>query len=108
MPTDWTSSFDGASVSLRPSIGNWSYSCESHYFITKNKVRWVPKMSRSEIEKGRDRDRRAKNLESGTDKRHSSCHSPAEIRMSNDAEAENQLSDFSEFLDEKSLNYSCT
>ena len=62
-PTDWTLAYDGATVSLRPSIGNWSYACQSHYFITRNRVRWVPKMSDKAIERGRERDRLAKEHE---------------------------------------------
>ncbi len=31
-PTDWRLIFDGATVSLEPSIGNWSYPCQSHYW----------------------------------------------------------------------------
>jgi Family of unknown function (DUF6527) len=30
-PTDWRLTFDGDSLSLHPSIGNWSYPCRSHY-----------------------------------------------------------------------------
>ncbi|HUZ60314.1 MAG TPA: DUF6527 family protein [Hanamia sp.] len=39
-PTDWTLIFDGVSVSLDPSIGNWSFDCHSHYWIRKNEVIW--------------------------------------------------------------------
>lgn len=39
-PGHWKLIFDGASVSLSPSIGNFNYECQSHYFICKNKVRW--------------------------------------------------------------------
>ena len=41
-PNKWTLSFDGESVSLSPSIGSWSLECQSHYFIRKNRIRWVP------------------------------------------------------------------
>lgn len=58
-PTDWTLIFDGA-VSLRPSIGNWGFACQSHYWITKNKVEWDKKMSPSQIESVRRADRLAK------------------------------------------------
>src|SRR4051794_26363249 len=37
-PTDWRITFDGETVSLFPSIGNWSYPCRSHYWIKKGKV----------------------------------------------------------------------
>ena len=40
-PDEWQLSFDGETVSLYPSIGNYRFPCHSHYFITKNKVRWV-------------------------------------------------------------------
>jgi hypothetical protein len=39
-PTDWTLIFDGVSISLDPSIGNWSFDCRSHYWIKKNEVIW--------------------------------------------------------------------
>ena len=39
--TGWQVTFDGKTVSLYPSIGSWSLPCQSHYFITKNKVVWA-------------------------------------------------------------------
>lgn len=56
-PTDWQMTFDGKSVSLYPSIGNWSFDCQSHYWIRRNQVRWARRLSEDEIEKGRARDR---------------------------------------------------
>lgn len=35
-PTDWNLLFDGKSVTIRPSVGNWGFECRSHYLITKN------------------------------------------------------------------------
>src|ERR1700741_3214725 len=52
-PTDWQLTFDGETVSLSPSIGNWSLKCRSHYFIMKNKIRFARKWSDDEIEYGR-------------------------------------------------------
>lgn len=52
-PSDWRLIFDGKTVSLEPSIGSWSLPCQSHYFITRNRVVWAPKWSRAEIEAGR-------------------------------------------------------
>lgn len=52
-PTDWKLIFDGATVSLDPSIGNWSFPCQSHYWITRNKVQWAPKWSKEQINAGR-------------------------------------------------------
>ncbi len=40
-PEDWSLTFDGEIVSLRPSIGNWGFPCSSHYWITSGRVRWV-------------------------------------------------------------------
>ena len=37
-PTDWSLWFDGDTVSLSPSIGNWDQPCRSHYVIESNKV----------------------------------------------------------------------
>ncbi len=36
----WSLTYDGDSVSLYPSIGNWNLPCKSHYWITENYVRW--------------------------------------------------------------------
>lgn len=59
-PTDWTLIFDGKTVSLDPSIGNWSFPCQSHYWIINNKVKWAPKWSHKQIERGRVRDEMAR------------------------------------------------
>jgi len=61
-PTDWQVIFDGETVSLKPSIGNWSFPCQSHYWIDRGRIRWAPKWSREKIEAGRARDRRTKEL----------------------------------------------
>jgi hypothetical protein len=59
-PTDWKLIFDGETISLDPSIGNWSLECKSHYWIEGSVVKWAPGWSREEIEEGRARDLRAK------------------------------------------------
>lgn len=59
-PTDWQLTFDGETISLDPSIGNWSFACQSHYWVRKNRVRWAPKWSQQEIQAGRSHDRRTK------------------------------------------------
>ncbi|HEY4360262.1 MAG TPA: DUF6527 family protein [Bryobacteraceae bacterium] len=59
-PTDWQLFFDGVSISLTPSIGNWNFPCRSHYFIRENKVRWARQWSQHEIDSGRAHDRAAK------------------------------------------------
>lgn len=52
-PTEWELTFDGKNVSLNPSIGNWNFECKSHYWITKNKVRFARRWSDAEIAEGR-------------------------------------------------------
>ena len=59
-PTDWQMFFDGESISLRPSIGNWNFKCRSHYWVKANAVRWAADMSKDAIESLRKRDRMAK------------------------------------------------
>jgi hypothetical protein len=59
-PTGWQLTFDGKTFSLYPSIGSWSLPCQSHYFITKNKVIWVPKWTKKRIAKGRAQEARVK------------------------------------------------
>jgi len=59
-PRDWTLSFDGRTISLYPSIGNWSFPCQSHYLITHNRVEWAQRWTPKQIAAGRAHDRRAK------------------------------------------------
>jgi len=65
-PTDWKLIFDGKTVSLDPSIGNWSFACRSHYWIRNNRVRWAPRWSQDKIGAGRAHDRFAKERYFGT------------------------------------------
>lgn len=59
-PTGWQLTFDGKTVSLFPSIGNWALPCQSHYFITSNKVIWAAKWTKKQIESGRAREANAR------------------------------------------------
>ncbi len=59
-PTDWKLIFDGQTISLHPSIGNWSFACKSHYWIKCNRIKWASRWSQEDIEAGRIRDRDAK------------------------------------------------
>lgn len=61
-PTDWELAFNGETVSLNPSIGNWSYPCQSHYWIRRNRVHWARRMTAREIAKVRERDQREKRM----------------------------------------------
>ena len=60
-PTDWKLIFDGQSISLEPSIGNWGFACKSHYWIVRNSVRWARHWSQKEIQAGRVQDQLTKN-----------------------------------------------
>lgn len=61
-PADWRLKKEGSLITLRPSIGNWNYPCQSHYLITRNKVEWAGKMTKLQIQRVQNRDR--------TDKKH--------------------------------------
>jgi hypothetical protein len=52
-PTDWELIFDGRSISLYPSIGNWNLPCQSHYWIKQNRIQWARRWSQKEIRAGR-------------------------------------------------------
>jgi len=58
-PAGWKLIFDGRSISLEPSIGNWSFPCRSHYWIRKNRVVWSDQWSDDEISAVRKKDARA-------------------------------------------------
>jgi hypothetical protein len=55
-PADWEIRKDGNTVTLHPSIGNWSFACQSHYIIRKNLVVWAGTMTQQEIKRVRTRD----------------------------------------------------
>jgi hypothetical protein len=58
-PTDWQLLFDGETVSLSPSIGNWSFDCQSHYWVRRNRIDWAPQWSAARIARGRELARQA-------------------------------------------------
>lgn len=62
-PTDWQLTFDGESVSLHPSIGNWGLACRSHYWIRQNRVVLAPAWMHQRVEAGRALDRFRKSRE---------------------------------------------
>jgi hypothetical protein len=59
-PTDWKLIFDGETVSLSPSIGNWSLECRSHYWILRNRVKWARRWIKAEIDEARAIERNLK------------------------------------------------
>lgn len=59
-PTDWKITFDGETVSLSPSIGNWALKCRSHYFIGHGTVIEAAPWGDEHVEAAHRRDRTAK------------------------------------------------
>ena len=52
-PTEWKFEYDGKTISLYPSIGNWSFRCKSHYWIDQSRIRWARSFTMEDILKGR-------------------------------------------------------
>lgn len=48
-PAEWKLTYDGRTVSLAPSIGNWSFPCRSHYWIVEGSVQWARGFSDSRV-----------------------------------------------------------
>lgn len=48
----WKMIYDGQTITLRPSIGNFSIPCQSHYYITENRVEWLEKYQQKDTKKG--------------------------------------------------------
>ena len=83
-PKDWKFTYDGASVSVHPSIGNWSLPCRSHYIIQSGHIRWAGDWSDEQILAGRHRDLIAKRG-SGKQSSHSAPSAPAHVQATKPA-----------------------
>lgn len=59
-PTDWKLTFDGKTVTLYPSIGNWNFECRSHYWIRKSMIENAGSWSERQVQIGRDADAQSK------------------------------------------------
>jgi len=68
-PTDWKLIFDGETVSLYPSIGNWNFPCRSHYWIRNNRVEWAEDWSECQVDGTLARDRALKESYYGANKK---------------------------------------
>ena len=66
-PTDWKLIFDGKTVSLDPSIGNWGFMCRSHYWVRNDRAIWAEGWSHARVDANRAHDRRAKDKYYSTD-----------------------------------------
>ena len=58
----WRLIFDGASVTLHPSVGNWNYPCRSHYWIRLDRIEWV----KDRLHEGSDQHQRPANAAAST------------------------------------------
>lgn len=56
-PADWLIKNDNNLITLFPSIGNWCFACQSHYWIKRNKIVWSNRMSKNEIDHVRAKDK---------------------------------------------------
>lgn len=56
-PLQWSLTFNGETISLTPSIGNWSFPCRSHYWIRTGEVCNARPFSDTEIANLRADDR---------------------------------------------------
>ncbi|MCW4013973.1 MAG: DUF6527 family protein [Candidatus Bathyarchaeota archaeon] len=59
-PTDWSLNWNGKTITLYPSIGNWTLSCKSHYWIIRNQIYWASSWSNYRIQANREYDRKKK------------------------------------------------
>lgn len=55
-PDDWELTYNGESVTLYPSIGNWSFKCRSHYWIKRSEVVWAKSWSNEKVDNMRIED----------------------------------------------------
>ena len=60
-PVRWKMTFDGYTISISPSIGNWNFDCKSHYWIKNSEVIWAGKMTPNEIIAGKEYERKKRN-----------------------------------------------
>ena len=56
-PTDWKIVFDGETISLTPSVGNWNLPCRSHYVIRQGRAieagPWTEEQISAELRRNR-------------------------------------------------------
>lgn len=95
-PTDWSLTFDGETITLNPSIGNWNFECKSHYFIKENKVVWARKYTDSEIKENKEFDLGQRTIF------YSKKNKENEIKLSNENEQNMQIENISNSLNHKS------
>jgi len=55
--TEYSLNMHDGKASVWPSIGNHDFACKSHYVIKRGQIVWAGRMSRRDIEFGRNQDR---------------------------------------------------
>ena len=83
-PTDWKMTFDGETVSLSPSVGNWQLACRSHYIIRGGQVIRARDWTETQVAAEQARDRTAKARYYGTARQRGApgSSSPVEVQPS--------------------------
>lgn len=76
-PGRWSLTYDGKTVSLEPSVGNWSFPCQSHYWVERNAVIWDRRFTGAEIAAVRSVDRRDMARAGRRAAPHEQLHTPA-------------------------------
>ena len=61
-PSEWKIVFDGVSISLEPSIGNWGFQCRSHYWIDRSEIRWARSFDILEVERVRKENKQRRDM----------------------------------------------
>jgi hypothetical protein len=65
-PTDWKMTFDGETISLWPSVGNWQLACRSHYVIESGQIIRADDWTERQVAAEQARDKAAKARYYGT------------------------------------------
>jgi hypothetical protein len=88
-PAKWRLTKSPAGVSLCPSIGNWKFACQSHYWIKENRVIDAGMMSKRRIEAVKVKDKRdnqryidQKNRAGETQVAHTESPAPRQVESS--------------------------
>lgn len=50
-PIGWRMIYNGETVTLKPSVGNWSFDCKSHYWVTDGVIEWASTWNDDKINK---------------------------------------------------------
>jgi Family of unknown function (DUF6527) len=54
--TDFKLIYDGETITLHPSVGNWNFSCRSHYLVSSSEIVWIGEWTGDQIAAFRARD----------------------------------------------------